>query len=76
MTMVMFSVPCYAAPFLTCNNVPAGSWDGIGIAMDGAVEVVVVPKTNTDGTITLWYDLASLPNGNHNVILRARKGVQ
>ena len=75
--LVMVLVPsfCFAGPFLTCTALPAGSIDSIGVTMDSAAEVFVVPKVNPDGTLTLWYDLATVSVGNHNVVLRPKKGV-
>lgn len=62
-----------AAPYLTSDNVPANSWDKIGIALDGGTEVLVDPKVNTDSTQCLWYDLKDVAVGNHTIRLRAIK---
>ena len=75
LAMVLIPSLVYAGPWLTCTSVPAGSWDSIGVQMDSGAEVFVTPKTNTDGTQTLWYDLASISVGNHRVTLRGKKGV-
>ena len=75
LAMVMIPSICFSAPFLTCTSVPSGSWDTIGVKMDTAAEVFVAPKINTDGTQTLWYDLANVSVGNHSVTLRGKKGV-
>jgi hypothetical protein len=73
--VVLFPLTVHADPWLTCTNVPAGSWDTIGVKVDSATEVFVAPKVNTDGTITLWYDLAGITVGNHAITLRGKKGV-
>ncbi len=75
LAMVFMPSLSFAAPWLTCTAVPAGSWDSIGVQVDSAAEVFVTPATNADGTQKLWYDLGSVSVGNHRVTLRGKKGV-
>jgi hypothetical protein len=75
LAMTLIPSLCFAGPFLTCTSIPAGSVDSIGVTMDASAEVFVSPKVNPDGTLTLWYDLATVTVGNHNVVLRPKKGV-
>lgn len=75
LVMVLFPMAGWAAPFLSCTAVPAGSIDKIELTIDGATPILVDPKTNTDGTLTLWYDLNGVSVANHNFRIRAKKGV-
>ena len=73
--LLLFLPTLCFADHLTCNPVPANSWDGIGMIMDGKPEIIIPPTAKPDGTQILWYDISGLTPGNHNVILRGRKGV-
>lgn len=69
-----FSSSLWAAPYLTCDPVPAGSWDKIEMIWDGGIPVLVDPKVNPDTTLFLYYDLTAITVGNHKVDLRSKKG--
>jgi len=42
------------------------------VALDGAAEIEVAATTNPDGTVKLRYDLASVSNGNHSAVIKAK----
>ena len=75
--VILFSTSVQADPFLGCAPVAAGTWDKIEMVMDGGAPVLLdpVPVSATDTRIRLYYDLVALPTGNHNVVLRPKKGV-
>jgi len=77
LAMVLMASTSYAAPFLVCDPVAAGTWDQIEIVMDGAAPIRVTPvvMSPTDPRIRLHYDLNAVSVGNHSVVLRGIKGV-
>ena len=77
LAIVLMASTSYAAPFLVCDPVAAGTWDQIEIVMDGAAPIMVTPAvmSPTDPRIRLHYDLNTVSVGTHNVVLRGKKGV-
>lgn len=75
--VILFATSVEAAPFLVCDPVAAGTWDKIEITVDTGTPTLVDPvvMSGTDTRIRLYYDLATITVGAHNVTLRGKKGV-
>lgn len=71
--LLLSCISAVAAPFLVCNSVPATGQQPISYTIQGlpAINVVVPATTNTDGSVQLHYDLATLVNGTYTVTATA-----
>lgn len=70
----------YSTPFLVCDPYPAGldqATRPVSFVLTGlSPNPLSVPATvNSDGTVQLRYDLATLSNGNYTVVASAVNGL-
>lgn len=60
-------------PYLTCDSYPKTAWQPtfFMVTLDSGTPINSPAKTNTDGSVTLWYDLTAITVGNHTVSVTA-----
>lgn len=72
--LLMFVQAVVGAPFLVCDPYPTTAQQPISflVSFDGGTAIETGVETLADGGVRLHYDLSSLANGNHSVVVQAK----